>query len=268
MIGVASELVVGTLARDRLFDFFVAALIEQVAHSSRIVVSHDLSPVQKDDAAAQSLDLPQVMADQNHRFALSLDQFFHSVKAFALKCNVTHGEDLIDDEEVGIHGRRDGEAKAYLHARAVALHRGVDELFDLSKFNDAIELLAGACLGNSEDGAVQKNVFPTSEFWVDPCAHFDQWGNTAMHRHRPAGGLSDVGQVFQESALARAVRPDDADHLSRGDVQVDVLQSIKPLALLHRTTAEFSKGSGRGSTNSGNLSEPVLFVEVVHLDNR
>src|SRR2546422_3147917 len=60
--------------------------------------------------------------------------------AFLLEALVADREHLVDDEDVRLDVLGDGEAKPRVHSRAVVLDRHVDEVAQLGKGDDAIEL--------------------------------------------------------------------------------------------------------------------------------
>jgi divalent metal cation (Fe/Co/Zn/Cd) transporter len=57
----------------------------------------------------------------------------------AWKRLVAHGEDLVDDQDVGVDVDRDREGEAHVHAARIELHLGVDEVFDLTERHDVVE---------------------------------------------------------------------------------------------------------------------------------
>src|SRR5262249_55597797 len=52
----------------------------------------------------------------------------------------------------------------------------------------------------------------------------------ALHEHLAARGLEEAGDDVQESGLAAAGRPDEADELAGPDLDVNALQDAGPLA--------------------------------------
>jgi hypothetical protein len=54
----------------------------------------------------------------------------HSAEATLLEGLVTHGEDLVDQQDLGLEVGGDGKRKANVHAARVALDRDIDEAPD------------------------------------------------------------------------------------------------------------------------------------------
>ena len=55
------------------------------------------------------------------------------VEALAGEAFVADGQDLVDEEHLGVDVDRHGEAQARVHPRRVRLHRGVDEVGKLGE---------------------------------------------------------------------------------------------------------------------------------------
>ena len=62
-------------------------------------------------------------------------------EALALELLVAHGEDLVEQEHVGIDVRGDREAETHVHAGGVRPHLAVDELAELGEGDDLVEPL-------------------------------------------------------------------------------------------------------------------------------
>ena len=69
----------------------------------------------------------------------SLRDALHAVEALLLEGDVADGEHLVDDQDLGLEVRRDGEGETQLHAARVALHRRVDEGPDVGELDDLVE---------------------------------------------------------------------------------------------------------------------------------
>ena len=76
----------------------------------------------------------------------------------------------------------DGEGEADVHARGVALDRGVEEFLDLGEGDDLVEFAADLGAGHAEDGAVQVDVLAAGQFGVKAGADFEQAGDPAVDR--------------------------------------------------------------------------------------
>ena len=63
------------------------------------------------------------------------------VQALAGEGLVAHGQDLVDEQHVGVHVDGHGEAEPRVHARGVGLDGGVDEALELREVHDLVEAL-------------------------------------------------------------------------------------------------------------------------------
>ncbi len=124
------------------------ALLRRVAHGAPLLVVE----VRPDDLAggpvlahpavlepqgrvAQRLDLVQAVRDEDDRL-VGLAQRVHAPHALLLERRVADGEHLVDEQHVGVELADDREAQAGLHARAVVLHRRVDEVLEAGELDD------------------------------------------------------------------------------------------------------------------------------------
>ena len=96
--------------------------------------------VEHDDAVADPLDRRRVVRHEHERRAL-LHLLGDPVQALALERLVADGEDLVDQQDVGVQVRDDREPEPQEHPRAVRLHRHVDELAQLGELDDAVDAL-------------------------------------------------------------------------------------------------------------------------------
>ena len=97
------------------------------------------SPVlQHDDVGAQLGDaIELVRHDDDGKPAAR--ELADAAEGALLKAHVADGEHLVDDQDIGLEMRGDGEAEARVHAARVALDRRVDELGDAGELDDLVE---------------------------------------------------------------------------------------------------------------------------------
>src|SRR4029077_15322865 len=137
----------------------------------------------------------------------------HFAETLSLESSVTHGEDLIHQQNLRFEVSGDGESEAHLHAGAVMLERGINELFHFGEGYDLVELSCDLFLAHAEDGAAEKSVFAAGEFGMKPGAHFEQAAHPPPDLGEPFCGPRDASENLQEGGLARAVAADDSHHL-------------------------------------------------------
>ena len=88
---------------------------------------------------------------ETNRIVLPLRaELLHLVDALELEDVVADGEDLVDDEDVGVHADADREAETRLHAARVGAHRLVDVIADIGEADDLVLAPVGLFLGDAE----------------------------------------------------------------------------------------------------------------------
>ncbi len=65
-------------------------------------------------------------------------------EAALLERLVADAEHLVDEQDLRLEVRRDGERETDVHAARVPLHRRVDEPLDLGELDDVVELRVGS----------------------------------------------------------------------------------------------------------------------------
>ena len=71
----------------------------------------------------------QLVGDEEHG-APGAAELLHATEAAALELRVPDGEHLVDEQDLGLEVRGDGEREPHVHAARVALDRRVDEPLD------------------------------------------------------------------------------------------------------------------------------------------
>ena len=120
--------------------------------------------------------------------------------------------------------RRDGKRKPHIHPAGVALDRRVEELLDLGKSNDLVELASDLVRAHAEDRAVEIDVLAARQLRMKSSADLEQAGDAADDGDAPLARLGDARQDLQERGLAGAVAADDAEHLAALNLEAHVLQ--------------------------------------------
>ncbi len=107
-------------------------------HLSGRSVSHLVALFEPDDVIAHVDDGPHRVRDDDYGLAVPLE-VGEALEAFALERLVTDGQDLVDEEYVGLHVDGHREPEPHVHTGRVVLYRFVDELADPGKVDDVIE---------------------------------------------------------------------------------------------------------------------------------
>ena len=78
------------------------------------------------------------MADEDDGASVPRD-VAHLAEALLLELDVADGEHLVDEEDLGLEVRGDGEREPHLHPARVALDRSVEEALDTGELDDVVE---------------------------------------------------------------------------------------------------------------------------------
>ena len=97
-----------------------------VDHALGVALVGHLALAQPEDVVAHLLHQAEAVGHDQDGLAAPAE-LADLVEALAGEGLVAHGQDLVDQEDVGVHVDGHGEAEAHVHARGVGLDRGVDE---------------------------------------------------------------------------------------------------------------------------------------------
>ena len=200
--------------------------VDHLAH--RPVRLHD-ALAQPDATVAGGLHRGQVVGDEDQRGAL-VEHGTHALQAALLEAGVAHGQDLVDEKDVGLQERGHGEAEPHLHAARVELELPVDGVVELRERDDLIEALADLATAQSQQGPVELDVLAAGQVGMDAGPHLDQRADPPYHLHASGVRVHDPGQDLEQSRLAGAVGADEADRLPRRSDQVDIAEGPAPAA--------------------------------------
>jgi hypothetical protein len=208
----------------------------------------DAALAQENDAVGQRGDGGHVVADEKDRAALALGDVLHFAEALFLELGIAHGEHLINDEDLRLQVRGDGEGEADVHAAGVMLDRRVEEHLGFRKGDDLVELAVDLLAGHAEDGAVEVDILAAGKLGMEAGADLEKAGDAALDIDASGGGLGDAAEDLQEGRFARAVATDDADDFARRDVEGDILECPEILrgggGLAALFPAQGAKGAG------------------------
>ena len=79
----------------------------------------------------------------------------------------------------------DREGQPDIHARGVALHRRVEELLDLGKGDDLVELASDLASRHAKDGAVEEDILAAGQLGMEAGADLEEAGDAAANSTRP-----------------------------------------------------------------------------------
>src|SRR5207248_1670680 len=122
--------------------------------------------LQDKGAAAQGRHRAHVVADEQDRRA-TLAERLHAVEALLLERGIADGENLVDDEDLGIEMGGDSEGQADVHTAGVALGGRVEEAPDLGEGDDVVKLAIDLLTAHAKDGAVEVDVLAAAQLLVE-----------------------------------------------------------------------------------------------------
>src|ERR1700694_2733526 len=208
-----------------------------------LTVLHEPAAFEQDRPGAQALDRRHAVADEQHGAALARD-VAHLAQALLLKGDVTNRQHLVDDQDVRLKVRRHRKGEADVHPTGVELDGGVEESLHARELDDVVELAVDLAALHAEDCAVQVDVFATGELGVKARSNLEQAAQAPVDDSASMGRLGEPAQDLQEGALARAVAPDDAEHLAFLDLEGNVVEG--PQKRRGRTAPERVAPEGEG----------------------
>src|SRR5215207_2767470 len=194
----------------------------------RVAVVQHPAVVQHHPPAADPWDQVEGVGDEQDR-AAALLELADLVQALALERLVAHGQDLVDEQDVGADVDGHGEPEAHVLAGAVVLDLVVDEGLELGEGDDVVEVAMGLAAAQAEDGRVQVDVLAAGQLAVEAGPQLQQRGDPAPDLDRAGGRGQDARQHLEQCRLARAVGTDQPDGLAGADLQTDVLEGPEPL---------------------------------------
>ena len=108
-----------------------------------------------------------------------------SPEAPLLEGLVADAEHLVDEQDLGLEERRDGECQPHVHAARVPLHRRVDEPLHLGEPDDVVELRADLGPPHAEDRAVQEDVLSAGQLGMKAGSDLEQRADPPVTTARP-----------------------------------------------------------------------------------
>ena len=162
-----------------------------------VSVKDNFSLVQHDAPVAQLPDGAHIVADVKDSPSLDLSDLPHFFQALLLEVHVANRQHLVHDHDLAVQMRSDGEGQLDEHTGGIPLHRGVDKVPHLGKFDDVLHFGVDLRFGHAEDRTVHVDIFPTGHFSVEPGSHLQHGGNTAVDVNLTLGGRGDAAQQLQ-----------------------------------------------------------------------
>jgi hypothetical protein len=170
---------------------------------------------------ADPRDMPQIMGDkENGAITRNLS---NSLKALGAEGTIADSQNLVQNQNVGLHGGGHGEAKTHVHSGAVGLDGGINEFPDLSELDDVINPIVDFLFGESEQRTVHVDILSPRQDRIKSGAERD---NGAY----PPPGLDKSGIRFdqavqhpEQGCFSGSISPDQAEAFTPPDFKGNAL---------------------------------------------
>ena len=113
------------------------------------------------------------MGDQHDALG-RLDEFEHAGLGLRPEVGIAGGENLVEQQDVGVDRGRDREAEPCAHARRVGLDRRVDELAEIGVRDDRRHQFAHDLVVEAKEGAGEQDVVAPGQILVEARAQRQQ----------------------------------------------------------------------------------------------
>lgn len=187
---------------------------------------YHLTVIETDEEIAEFLYLRGAVGNQDETHAI-LTQLRNPCMALFLECLVTHGQNLIGQEDVRLEMDGYREAQTHLHAGRVVFQRRVDEVAKFGKVNDLWYSGADLAVGEAVEAGIQKDVFITTQLGMKAHAKLNQGGYPAVGANLSAAGLQYAGNDLEQGTFAGAVVTEQAQRLSLLQGKTHIAQGLE-----------------------------------------
>src|SRR5918993_2947111 len=189
----------------------------------------DATVVDPHRALAQPRQLAGRVADEEQRAGAA--EIVDPVDALLLEGEVAHRQRFVDDEDLGVDVRADGEGEPHAHADRIELQRLVHEGADAGEIGYRFEFAQDLLALQPEHGAADQHVLASRGLEVERRAERQHRGDPALDPDLALGRARHAADDLQQCGLAATVAPDDAQALAALDLEADVLQRPERLVI-------------------------------------
>ncbi len=242
---------------------------DRLANRAREVLVHDCAgrPVRRqapvldhESPAAEAADSAHVVAHEEDRPPVARD-VVHLAEALRLELGVADREHLVDEHDLGLQVRGDGEGEPHLHPRRVPLHGSVEEAPHAGELDDLVESAGDLPPLHSEDDPVEIHVLAPRQLGMEARADLEQGAHAAANPSRALRRAGDPGEDLQERALSCPVASDDADCLTAADVERHVAQGPQVVGLRGGSPVP-RRPESRGERTAQRLAEHAVGIDL------
>ena len=115
---------------------------------------------------AEAVERAHVVGYEHDR-ASAVAHLVEDVKALLLEGGVADGQDLVDEQNLGVDLDRDGEGEPDVHAGGVVLELELLELAQLGEVDHGVIAGAGLARGEAHHDPVEDHVVARGQVWVE-----------------------------------------------------------------------------------------------------
>ena len=127
----------------------------------------------KNHLVAKGFDRPQIVRHKEDRLPFTL-KLLKALHALALKGQIADRQHLIDQQHIGVHFRGHRKTEPHVHPAGIRLHRLVDKLVHLRKFDDAVHALIDHFLTDPHQRRVEVHILPATQIRMKARAQLQQ----------------------------------------------------------------------------------------------
>lgn len=182
-----------------------------------------LAALQHDRLVAEGVDHVDVVADEQDGLATLLE-VLDPVKRLQRKARIANRQRFVDDKNIGVDRRRDGEGQARLHTARIGPERLVDELAKLGELDDLVKPPVDLLLGEAKTEAAQNHVLAAGIVRVKTSAELEDRSDPAIDLHLARRLFQRACDKPQKRTLACAVPAEHAEDRALGHVERHVAE--------------------------------------------
>ena len=234
-------------------------------------VARNAAPFEEQRSVAELRDRLHVVRDEEHGSTGGPD-LFHTAEASGLELRVADGEDLVDQEDLGLEVRGDRECEPHVHSARVPLDRRVDEPLDTRELDDLAKLLLDLAPLHAEDRAVQVDVLAPGQLGVEAGSDLEQAPDAAPDLGATLRRGRDPREDLEKRRLARTVAarrrpaprlPATSNETSRS---AQIVLTLGSGARVRSTRALRAKRLAKRPVGGLKLTDPVALREPLGVD--
>ena len=173
---------------------------------------HDFAMIQPENFIAHIQHCAGIVRHEDHR--MLLHERPHELHALLRENDIPHGQSLINDQDIRVNMRNDGECQAHHHTAGIGFHRLINRLSDIGKCRNL--LISGVDLAfcESQQGRVHIDILFSRKLRRETASKLQKRRYSAMDRHFSGSRLQRIGENLKQSAFPGSVHSDDSETLS------------------------------------------------------